>query len=184
MYKELDEQALARCCSQRDRMAEDELYRRYAARVYTLCKRYLGNADDAEDLMLETLVQALDKIVLYKYNGEGSLYAWISRIAINRAINQIKRHRWRLVPIDLRIQDNIPDPTENETMSIPKDKLMKWVAELPELRRTVFNLYCIDGYSHKEIGMMLGISERGSTSILSKARKQLKERIIQYLKEQ
>lgn len=184
MFKELDEQALARYCSQRDRMAEEELYRRYAVRVHALCRRYLGDEDDAKDLMLETLIQALDKIDTYRYTGEGSLYAWIRRIAINKAINQLKRHRWRMVPLDFGAQDIIPEPTEDEVSVIPKEKLRDWITELPEMRRAVFNLYCIDGYSHKDIGKMLGISERGSTSTLAKARKELKERIRQYLKEQ
>lgn len=182
MYKNLDEQELAGRCSQRDEMAENELYRRYAARVYTLCKRYLGNEDDAKDLMLETLLQALDKID--QYTGEGSLYGWIRRIAINKAINHIKRHRWRMVPLDLWAHDSIPEPTEEETVAVPKEKMREWIYELPDLRRTVFNLYCIDGYSHKEIALMLGISETGSTSTLAKARAQLKEKIKQYLKEQ
>ena len=184
MYKEYDEQELARHCSQKDRMAEDELYRRYAARVYGLCRRYLQDEDDAKDLMLETLIQALRKIDTYKYTGKGSLYGWISRIAVNKAINQIKRQKWRTVPLDLLTRDNIPEPTENEMETIPKEMLQKWISELPDMRRAVFNLYCIDGYSHKEIGKMLGISETGSTSILVKARRQLKERIRQYLKEQ
>ena len=184
MYNQLDEQALARCCSQKDRLAEDELYRRYAVRLNTLCKRYLGDEDDAKDLMLETLIRALDKIDTFKYTGEGSLYAWMSRIAINKALNQIKRHKWRMVPLDFRTQDNIPEPTEEEVAEIPKEKLREWIAELSDMRRAVFNLYCIDGYSHQEIGKMLGISERGSTSTLAKARKKLKEKINQYLKEQ
>ena len=184
MYKELDEQALARYCSQRDRMAEDELYRRYAVKVNMLCKRYLGDEDDAKDLMLETLIQALDKIDTFKYRGEGSLYAWISRIAINKALSQIKRHKWRMVPLDFWAQDNIPEPTEEDTLSIPNEKLREWITELPDMRRAVFNLYCIDGYSHQEIGKLLGISEGGSTSTLAKARKELKGKIQQYLKEQ
>lgn len=184
MYKELDEQALARSCSQRDRMAEDELYRRYAVRLNTLCKRYLGDEDDAKDLMLETLIQALDKIDTFKYTGKGSLYAWISRIAVNKALNQLKRHRWRMIPMDFRTQDNIPEPTGEEVAEIPKERLREWIAGLSEMRRAVFNLYCIDGYSHQEIGKMLGISERGSTSTLAKARKELKEKIQEYLKEQ
>jgi len=184
VYKELDEQALARYCSLKDRMAEDELYRRYAVRVYMLCCRYLRDEDDAKDLMLETLIQALNKIDTFKYTGKGSLYAWISRIAINMALNQIKRHRWRMVPLDFRSQDNLPEPTEEEVTKIPKEKLREWIAELPIMRRTVFNLYCIDGYSHQEIGKMLGISERGSTSTLAKARKELKDKIQRYLKEQ
>ena len=68
--------------------------------------------------------------------------------------------------------------------SIPEEKLLEWISKLPDLRRAVFNLYCIDGYSHKEIGNMLGISEKGSAGVLAKARKQLKDKIKQYLKEQ
>ena len=68
--------------------------------------------------------------------------------------------------------------------TIPQEKLLEWIAALPDLRRAVFNLYCLDGYSHEEIGKMLGISQRASTSTLAKARKQLKEKIRQYLKEQ
>ena len=184
MYKDLDEQTLAGFCSQRDRSAIDELYRRYAARVHALCRRYLGDEDDAKDLMLETLLQAIDKMGAFRYTGKGSLYGWISRIAINKALNQLKRHRWRRVPLDIGIHDNIPEPTEEEMVTIPREKLQAWIAELPDLRRTVFNLYCLDGYSHQEIARMLGISETGSTSVLAKARKQLKEKIRQYLKEQ
>ena len=184
VYKELDEQALARYCSQRDRMAEDELYRRYAAKVDMLCRRYLGDDDEAKDIMLETLVQTLSKIDTYKYTGEGSLYRWISRIAVNKAVNHINRHRRRMVLVDLSERDDIPEPTEDEMAAIPKEKFQEWIAGLPDVRRAVFNLYCIEGYSHKEIGRMLGIRETCSTSTLAKARKQLKEKIRQYLNEQ
>ena len=182
MYKQLDEQALARYCSQGDRMAEEELYSRYAARVFTLCRRYSDNPDDAKDLMQESLIQALDKIATYKYSGKGSLYGWISRIAINRALNQIRRKRWRTVSLDLR-EDTVPDPTEEEMATIPQEKLLEWIAKLPDVRKAVFNLYCIDGYSHKAIAEMLGISEKGSAGMLAKARKQLKEEINRYLKD-
>ena len=184
MYKDLDEQTLATYCSQKDRMAEEELYRRYAARVNMLCKRYTKDSFEANDLMLESLIQALEKIDTYKYTGKGSLYGWISRIAINKAINQIKRQRWRIVPLNENVKDNLPEPTEEEIIKIPGEKLCEWIAGLSNLNRTVFNLYCIDGFSHQEIGRMLGISERGSTSVLAKARKQLKGKIQQYLKEQ
>ena len=164
-------------------MAEEELYNRYAARVFTLCRRYTDNPDDAKDLMQDSLIQALDKIATYKYSGKGSLYGWISRIAINRALNQIRRRRWRTVSLDERVQDNVPDPTEDEMAAIPQEKLLEWISKLPDVRRVVFNLYCIDGYSHKEIGGMLGISEKGSAGMLAKARKQLKEEINRYLKD-
>ena len=79
MYKELDEQELVRYCRERNRSAEDELYRRYAAKVYTLCRRYLGDDDEAKDMMQDAIIQALDKIQTFKYSGKGSLSGWISR---------------------------------------------------------------------------------------------------------
>ena len=164
-------------------MAEEELYKRYAARVFTLCRRYTGSPDEAKDLMQESLIRALEKIHTFKYTGKGSLYGWISRIAVNKAINQIRRHRWRTVSLDLHEADSVGEPTDEEMESIPQEKLLEWISGLPEMRRTVFNLYCIDGYSHKEIGRMLGISEKGSAGVLAKARKQLKEEIKRYLKD-
>ena len=180
MYTQSDEQELARRCSQGNRLAEDELYKRYAARVYTLCRRYLGDDEEAKDLMQESLIQALEKIQAFNGN-KGSLYGWISRIAINKALNQIRRKRWRTVSLDTWIQDTIPEPTDAEMESIPEEKLLEWISKLPDLRRAVFNLYCLDGYSHQEIARMLGISEKGSAGVLAKARKQLKEAIRRYL---
>ena len=99
------------------------------------------------------------------------------------ALNAIRRKRWRTLSLDFRAQDTIPEPTEEEMVEVPPEKLLEWIAALPALRRTVFNLYCIDGYSHKQIGEMLGISEKGSAGVLAKARKQLKETINRYLKD-
>lgn len=183
MYQEFDEQGLAKLCSTGDRLAEEELYKRYAARVFTLCRRYTDNSDDAKDLMQETLIQALDKIATYKYSGRGSLYGWICRIAINKAVNDIRRRRWRKVSLDFGAQDYIPEPSEEEMEAVPQEKLLEWISRLPDMRKAVFNLYCIDGYSHKNIAEMLGISEKGSAGVLAKARKQLKEEINRYLKD-
>ena len=183
MYREFDEQELAKHCSRNDIKAEDELYRRYAARIYTLCRRYLGDSDEAKDLMQESLIQALDKIHTFKYSGKGSLGGWLSRIAINKTINHIKRQKWRTVPLDFSTRDNIPEPSADDMEAIPQEKLLEWISQLPDERRAVFNLFCIDGYSHRDIAQMLGISEKGSAGVLAKARKQLKENIRQYLKE-
>lgn len=75
----------------------------------------------------------------------------------------------------------MPEPTEEEMAGVPQEKLLEWISRLPRVRRAVFNLYCIDGYSHKEIAGMLGISEKGSAGVLAKARKQLKEDIRRYM---
>jgi len=183
VYKELDEKTLAGYCSARDRQAEDELYRRYAARLLTLCRRYCADGDDAKDLMQDAFIKALDRIGTYKYRGSGSLYAWISRIAVNMALNHLRRQKWRFISLDRYEGDEPPDPTEEQMQKIPEECLLKMISGLPDVRRTVFNLYCIDGFSHKEIGEMLGISEKGAASTLAKARRQLKEEINKYLKE-
>jgi len=181
VYPEWDEQELARRCSEKSRLAEEELYRRYAARVFSLCRRYTDDADDAKDLMQETMIRALDRIASYSYGGKGSLYGWISRIAINKALNIIRRQRWRTISLDFRMEDSLPEPTEEEMAGVTQEKLLEWISRLPRVRRAVFNLYCIDGYSHKEIAGMLGISEKGSAGVLAKARKQLKEDIRRYM---
>ena len=125
----------------------------------------------------------LEKIQTFD-GSKGSLHGWISRIAINKALNQIKRKRWRTVSLDAWTQDTIPEPTEAEMETIPEENLLEWISKLPDLRRAVFNLYCVDGFTHREIGKMLGISEKGSAGVLAKARKQLKEEIRHYLNEQ
>lgn len=183
MFRDLNEQELARHCSEGNREAQDELYRRYAARVLTLCRRYAGSPDDAEDLMQDALLKALDRISTYHYTSDGSLYGWIRRIVINLALNRIRRKRWRMVPLDFRMEESVPDPSDEEVMVIPQERLLECISHLPEVRRMVFNLYCLDGYSHREIGKMLGISEKGSAGILAKARRQLKEEINRYWKD-
>ena len=184
MYTEFDEQELARYCCKGDKMAEDELYRRYAAKVNMLCCRYTDNAAEAEDLVQDAFIKALDNMPSFSYRGKGSLQVWISRIAINLAVDQIRKMRLRFVPLDIWVHDTIPDPDESDMETVPEEKLLEWISGLPELRRAVFNLYCIDGYTHKQIAQMLGITEKGSAGALAKARKQLKEKIRTYLKKQ
>lgn len=177
MYKDIDESQLAGKCREGDNRAADELYRRYAARLLTLCRRYSSSMEDAEDLMHDAMIKALDKMPEFNYQGEGSLYAWISKIAINQALNNIRSAKSQVVGYGQQLPDNVPDLPEEEMSIIQPEQLLEIISKLPDRRRAVFNLYCLDGYSHKEIGRMLGISEKGSASELAKARIQLKKMI-------
>jgi len=183
VYSGLDERELARLCAESDRQAESELYERYAARLLSLCRRYCGSMDEAKDLMQDTIIKALDKISTYRYMGRGSLYSWLSRIAVNDALNRIKRSKLLFIPIESFPSDKEAEPSGEAVSGISEEKLLEMISGLPDTQRAIFNMYCIEEYSHKEIAGMIGISERGSTSLLVKARRNLKKRIGDYLKQ-
>ena len=175
------ERNLAALCTQGGPAAEKELYLRYAAKIHAVCRRYSDSADDALDLMHDAFIKAYDKLPGFRYSGEGSLYAWLRRLTVNLALDRLRRKRLRLVPLDERGVDAAPDPPDEAMAALPLEKMLDLVASLPPERKAVFNLYCLDGWSHREIADRLGITEKGSASLLAQARKQLKEKIKDYL---
>ena len=182
----LTEQDLALGCIRKERDAQGELYAKYAARLFALSLRYIENREDARDLMHDAMIKAMDNFKSFRYSGEGSIWAWLSRIAVNMAIDRLKENsRFRQIPIELVSEGEIDDALEPDAESvsvIPDDVLDGIIAELPPVRRAVFNMYCIDGFSHKEIAQAINITEKGSASILAKSRAQLKNTINEYLK--
>jgi RNA polymerase sigma factor, sigma-70 family len=181
VIEEFEEQSLAKLCSEHVRKAEDELYTKYAGYIFSVCIRYCDNLDDAKDLMQEAFIKALDKIHTFKYRGKGSLLAWISRIAVNMALNKVRSRRLSFMSLETMDVD-VVDELDNEGVSaIPEAVMLNMISELPPMKRAVFNMFCIDGYSHKEIASQLGLTEKGSASILSKAKSQLKDKVIRYL---
>ena len=181
----LTEQELALGCVRNDRDAQGELYARYSSRLYAICLRYTENREEARDLMHDCMIKAMDNFKSFRYVSEGSLYAWLSRITVNMAINRLKESsRFRQIPFEQVSGDeldNALEPDAESVRKIPDGVLDKLIAELPPVRRTVFNMYCIDGYSHRDIARALGITERTSTSVLAKARASLKKALMNYI---
>ena len=181
----LTEQELAIGCARSDRDAQAELYTRYAGGLYALCLRYIEDKEEARDLMHDTMIKAMDNFKSFRYAGEGSINAWISRIAVNMAIDRLKESsRFRQIPLEQVSGDEIEnalEPDAEYVRSVPDDVLDEIIASLSPVKRTVFNMYCIDGFSHKEIAGKLGITERGSTSIMAKARASVKNALMSYL---
>ena len=177
----MEESELINRCSARDREAQKELYTRYAAKIFTVCRRYCENHQDAEDVLHDTFIVAFNRISTLKNKEERSLYHWLCRIAVNYAIDKYRKNRWQLLLYTLPAREEDSEWEEDDSIMIPQEKLLAFIARLPDVRRTVFNLYCIDGFTHKEIAMMLGISEKGSAGILAKARNQLRKEINRYL---
>lgn len=180
----MEEQILADGCSKGDNAARRELYDRYAGRLLGICLRYAGERETAEDLMHDVFLKIFDAIGRFRYRGDGSLRAWMERIAVNTALEWLRKQSRLGV---LRLDDNraLPDmeePAAGEAVRVPREVLLRFVSELPDGYRTVFNLFCIEEYSHREIAQMLGINEKSSSSQLFRAKAMLARKINDYLK--
>ena len=179
----MDEPTLAERCRQGDNTARRMLYELYAGRLLSICKRYTGDRAAAEDLLHDTFIKAYGAIGKFVYRGKGSLRAWLERIAVNTSVEYLRsRARMRLSPLDERRP--LPDydePSGEEAVQVPVAELMRMVGELPAWYRTVFNLFCVEGFSHREIARMLGINEKSSSSQLTRAKAALAAKIKEYL---
>ncbi|TBW27782.1 RNA polymerase sigma factor [Gramella sp. KN1008] len=159
-------------CKKQDRNAQEQLYRLYAAKLFGLCLKYSDNRQQAEDNLQDGFVTIFEKIAQYK--DTGSFEGWMKRIIINTAL---QKHRQQKV-YGITNESHLPEEDiEVETEELSVDFLLECVQGLPDRYRQVFNLYVLDGYSHKEIAELLNISEGTSKSNLARARMALKDRI-------
>ena len=182
----LSEKELVSGCIRKDRDAQGELYARYASRLYTLCLRYIEDTEQARDLMHDSIIKALDNIRSFRNDSEGSLYVWLRKITLNMVFDMLRQNnRFREISIELISDDdlqNVEDSDDEPAQEIPESVFKQAISTLTPVRRAVFNMYYIDGFSHKEIAKALDITERGSTSILAKARASVRKAITDYLK--
>jgi len=159
-------------CKKKHAKAQEELYKRYASSLFSVCLKYGSSYADAEDILQDAFIIIFDKVSQYK--GQGSFEGWLKRIAINTALQRYRKPG----VLNLIHEENVSEvDVEVEEESVPLDYLLKIIQELPDRYRMVFNLYVLDGYSHKEISKLLEISEGTSKSNLARARKILKNKI-------
>ena len=183
----MEEQELALRCARGDNAARRELYIQYGSRILALCRRYVSDPADAEDLRQDAFVKIYRVIGRFHWTRPGSLYAWMSRVTINLAFDSYgKRRRLARQLVDVDTVENVlPDEsTYEEAVSVPPEVLAAMIEALPEGYRTVFKLYCIDGLSHKDIAALLGIKEKSSSASLSRARALLSDAIREYWRNQ
>jgi RNA polymerase sigma factor (sigma-70 family) len=162
-----NEAELIKGCIRRERSAQKRLYEAFSSKMYTLCCRYVKDSMEAEDVLVTAFTKILDRIDQYK--GEGSFEGWIRRVVVNEALTYLRRNRSMYVETELEAADRDPD-YQQISDHLEAEDLMNMIQELPSGYRIVFNLYAIDGYSHKEIAEQLNISENTSKSQLSRAR--------------
>ena len=178
---EIGEQELAARCARGEQSARKELYMRYAARLSALCSRYAGGPAEGMDLMHDTMFKVFGAIGKYQYRGEGSLYAWICRMAVHLAIDRLRKEKkLEISPLDDRLPEvKAPEPADIDR--IPASVLNGFIAELPAVKRVIFNMACVEDLPHKEIASQLGITEGASRSMLTKAKKTLAGMIRDYM---
>lgn len=160
-------------CKLGKRQAQFELYRLYSKAMYNICLRMLKNDMDAEDLLQNSFVDIFTKLDSFRF--QSSVGAWIKRIVVNNCINFLKKRRLEIQELNEQITQQ-PEPEEENY--IPKysvKSINHALFQLPDGYRVVFTLYLIEGYDHKEIAEILGISEATSKSQFSRAKKKLRE---------
>ena len=176
----IEDLELAKLCAQGDDRARKELYTRYAGSLYALCIRYVGDKELARDLMHDSMIKIFDTIG--KYRTTGSLKSWMSRVTVNLVIDYLRRSkRFKTTSLDERYE-RMPEPAKEDMRCVPKEELKRMVSRLPDTKRVIFNMFCVEGYSHKDIAAMLGIKEKTSSSLLFKAREQLAAEVKEYLR--
>lgn len=167
-----DEQ-LVKGCVKGDPIAQKTLYQQFGRKMMSICMRYANNRDQAQDMLQDGFVKVFQKIDHYR--GEGPLGGWMARTMVNTALDHIRRNKPYDHSLDLTEAEHLHQEDEQVLTSMSTDELMDLIQALPTGYRTVFNLFVIEGYAHKEIADMLGISENTSKSQFMKARAYLRK---------
>lgn len=163
-------------CKRQEAQAQKHLYEHFAGKMFALCCRYIPSKMEAEDVLVIAFTKLFERIDQYK--GEGSFEGWIRRIMVNESLSYLRKYKNMYLETEIEAADREPDYKTLDSQLEAED-LMKMVNELPTGYRMVFNMYAIDGYSHKEIAEQLGISENTSKSQLSRARALLQKNLME-----
>lgn len=162
-------------CQKGERKAQHQLYQLFGAKLYSVCLKYSRNKAEAEDNLQDSFLVIFKKIGQYKHKG--SFEGWLKRISVNTCLQKYRGQVvFEIIP-NKEIKDQAVVVATDEEENISLQYLLQLIQDLPDRYRLVFNLYVLDGYSHKEIAAMLEITEGTSKSNLSRARLILKEKI-------
>ena len=170
----MSEKQLIKGCLNGDRSAQEELYNLYSRKMMGLCMRYVGDRETARDLLQDGFIKVFTSLKLF--SGAGSFESWMRKIFVNVTMEHFRKKDFLYDTMDL---DSVQLSTEDHsTVSrLSAEMIMELVQQLPDGFRTVFNLFAVEGYSHKEIGDILHITETTSRSQYARARQWLQKRM-------
>lgn len=173
------EQDIIKGCMAGKREFQKKLYETFSGKMFYVCLRYCKNREEAEDVLQDAFIKVFKHIGTFKF--EGSFEGWVRRIMVNTAIEHIRKNKNTHAFDDVENMVESPESELDITGKLNERELLKMVHMLPDGYRAVFNMYAIEGYSHKEIAETLGIAEGTSKSQLSKAKEFLKTLLHKYL---
>lgn len=174
----MNEEQLIKKCLERDTLAQKQLFEFYSRRMMGVCLRYAQDGEEAQDVLQMGFIKVFEK--LDTFNLEGSLEGWIRKIIVNTALDTIRKNKKFMNDVEMdKVDYQLENHNENAVESLSAQDLLKVIQEMPPGFRTVFNMYVIEGYSHKEIAEELNISVNTSKSQFSRARAYLQKILIQ-----
>lgn len=169
----MTEAEIVSACLRGDSKYEWVLYEKYAPRMYAVCLRYARHREEAQDFLQDSFIKVFEN--LQSYRGDGSLEGWIRRIVVNVILKSFRKMAYKM-----EVRETYVEPATSAMDAVSRlseKELTQLISTLPEGYRVVFNLYVIEGFSHKEIATELGINESTSRSQLVKARNMLQQKI-------
>jgi len=178
----MDHQKLVKDCLKGKSQAQRELYELFAQTMLGVCYRYTRSVRDAEDVLQEGFIKVFHHLAQYKQQGE--LGAWIRRIMVNTALNYLKRNRKYQEEMFFTEEYLHPVTDDDPAIRLQAKELADLIRQLPQGYQVIFNLHAVEGFTHVEIGEMLGISDGTSRSQYSRARNLLITWIDNYSLEQ
>ena len=164
---------IVEACKTGDPSAQKKLYDMYSGLFFSIAIRYMKNKEEAEDILVMGFFKIFDNI--NKYKGTGSFEGWMKRILVNEALMRIRKHN--NLHLTLELTDIDTPTTENVVDDLAYEELLELLRMLPQGYKTIFNMFVIEGYKHREIAEILGISINTSKSQLILAKKKMRELI-------
>jgi len=167
---------LVKGCVSKNSAVQKALFEKFSRKMMGICLRYAERSEEAEDMLQNGFIRVFEKIETFR--GEGSLEGWIRRIVVNESLTWLRKNKKMKMNVDIEEAKYMMPGNNPIGEKVNEKDLLKMIQSLPTGFRTVFNMYAIEGYSHREIGEMLGINEGTSKSQYSRAKVHLQNMVL------
>ena len=174
-YPENDRELINRCLKN-EAKAQEELYEKYVRKMYGVCLRFAKNKPDADDILQDSFIKVFENLKHFMFAG--SFEGWIRRIITTTSINFYKKNLRYTQELNINDMEGNLQMEDIGEQTVEKEELMQFMQELPDVNRIIFNMFVIEGFSHKEIGAFLNIPENTSKSHLHRAKHELQRKVL------